>query len=497
MRYIKLPSENFGKFFNSLREWGGRVYGPVKKGKVYSFQEVGGDPAEMALDYNRTMLPPKKFFVGGPRETILRLKNGHWEEETNVEPTVLFGLHSCDIHGLKILDGVYLNEPVDPPYYLRRREATLIVGISCMPDEYCFCKSLGTHFAMDGFDLFLHELPDGWLVRIGSVRGHEIAWRHGELFEEVTDEDLANFREFEERRANSFRRELPQGGAWPTCSIWPTTARSGRSTRRYVSAAATATWSAQRADATRYATAGRTRTARCARGGTTRASWRTMVWSPGATTSGQRAWTASGTATTARVTSTPPRRATTASAAGDATSSARRRLSTSGGFLRRSGGVAPMNPYMSHDARILEVKDLTPREKLFTLRFVDPPEVGANFSFRPGQFVIVDVRGFGEFPISLCSSPTRKGYLQLCIRKAGRMTKFIHGMKEGDIIGIRGPYGNGFPMERMEGSNLILVAGGLGMAPPPLGALVRHRHGKVRARPPFLRDQGLRGHTLP
>jgi len=122
------------------------------------------------------------------------------------------------------------------------------------------------------------------------------------------------------------------------------------------------------------------------------------------------------------------------------------------------------NPHQSYDARILEMKDLTPREKLFTLRFLDP-EVGEHFIFRPGQFVIVDMRGFEEFPISLCSSPTRKGYIQLCIRKAGRMTKFIHKMKEGEIVGIRGPYGNGFPMEEMEGSNLILVAGGLGMAP--------------------------------
>ncbi|WP_297068845.1 NAD(P)-dependent hydrogenase/sulfhydrogenase 2 subunit gamma [Thermococcus sp.] len=122
------------------------------------------------------------------------------------------------------------------------------------------------------------------------------------------------------------------------------------------------------------------------------------------------------------------------------------------------------NPYESHNARILEVKDLTQREKLYTLRFTDR-EISGSFNFWPGQFVIVDLKGFGEFPVSLCSPPTRKGYIQLCIRRVGRVTKFIHGMKEGDIVGIRGPYGNGFPMEAMRGSNLILVAGGLGMAP--------------------------------
>nr|WP_042699904.1 hypothetical protein [Thermococcus sp. PK] len=63
--------------------------------------------------------------------------------------------------------------------------------------------------------------------------------------------------------------------------------------------------------------------------------------------------------------------------------------------------------FQTHDARILEVKELTSREKLFTLRFVDP-ELNRSFKYKPGQFVIVDIRGFGEFPISLCSTPTRE-----------------------------------------------------------------------------------------
>ncbi|MCD6372769.1 MAG: 4Fe-4S dicluster domain-containing protein [Thermococcus sp.] len=208
MRYVKLPSENFGEFFNFLQRLG-PTYGPVKEGKTHHFREVKG-VSEMDLNYTRTMLPPKKFFVR-PRERLFRLENGWWKEEDGERPFVLFGVHACDIHGLKILDKVYLSDPVDP-YYSKRRQNAFIVGISCMPDEYCFCKSLGTHFAMDGFDLFLHELPDGWLVRIGSVRGHEVAWENEKLFEEVTDEDLRHFKEFEEKRANAFQKEIPQEG---------------------------------------------------------------------------------------------------------------------------------------------------------------------------------------------------------------------------------------------------------------------------------------------
>ena len=208
LRYVKLPSENFEGFFESLKSKG-TLYAPVKKGHTYSFQPVES-VSEVEMHYTRTILPPKKFFVR-PREELLRLKGGKWEEVSNGGPFVLFGVHSCDIHGLKILDKAYLDEPADP-YYKARRESALIIGISCIPDEYCFCKSLGTDFAMDGFDLFLHELPDGWLVRVGSVRGHEIAWENEELFEEVTEEDLANFRAFEEKRAQSFKRKLNKEG---------------------------------------------------------------------------------------------------------------------------------------------------------------------------------------------------------------------------------------------------------------------------------------------
>jgi sulfhydrogenase subunit gamma (sulfur reductase) len=73
--------------------------------------------------------------------------------------------------------------------------------------------------------------------------------------------------------------------------------------------------------------------------------------------------------------------------------------------------------------------------------------------------------GVGEAPISICSIRTQKGMIDLCVRNVGRVTNAIHHLDIGSLVGIRGPYGNGFPMEEMEGSNLLLVAGGLGVAP--------------------------------
>jgi len=112
-------------------------------------------------------------------------------------------------------------------------------------------------------------------------------------------------------------------------------------------------------------------------------------------------------------------------------------------------------------ARIVEIVEMTAIEKLFRLEFVD----GSRMGFRPGQFVEVSVPGVGEAPISICKSPTRPGPLEITVRRVGRVTKALHAMKAGDVIGLRGPFGNGFPMEKMKGHDILLVAGGLGMAP--------------------------------
>ncbi|HII60295.1 NADPH-dependent hydrogenase/sulfhydrogenase 1 subunit beta [Pyrococcus horikoshii] len=205
MRYVKLPKENTYEFLERLKEWG-KLYAPVKiSEKFYDFREID-DVRKVEFHYTRTIMPPKKFFFK-PREKMFEFdlsKPEYKEVIEDVEPFVLFGVHACDIYGLKILDTIYLDELPDK-YYKIRREKGIIIGISCMPDEYCFCNLRKTDFADDGFDLFLHELPDGWLVRVGSPTGHRIVDKNIKLFEEVTDEDICAFREFEKKRQEAFK----------------------------------------------------------------------------------------------------------------------------------------------------------------------------------------------------------------------------------------------------------------------------------------------------
>lgn len=115
-------------------------------------------------------------------------------------------------------------------------------------------------------------------------------------------------------------------------------------------------------------------------------------------------------------------------------------------------------------AEILNVIRLTEMEKLFQVRILDAGE-SERFSFLPGQFVMVEVPGYGEIPISISSSASRSGYVELCIRRAGVVTGTLHRAERGARIGLRGPFGTHFPMEKMKGHDVLLIAGGLGLAP--------------------------------
>jgi len=122
------------------------------------------------------------------------------------------------------------------------------------------------------------------------------------------------------------------------------------------------------------------------------------------------------------------------------------------------------NPYLPQMARIVRIHRMVPDNYLFQLRFAEDAVV-ENWEHRPGQFVELSVIGTGEAPISISSPPTRKGILELCIRRAGRVTSALYRLPTNAMVGIRGPYGNGFPVEEMAGHDLLIIAGGLGMAP--------------------------------
>lgn len=125
---------------------------------------------------------------------------------------------------------------------------------------------------------------------------------------------------------------------------------------------------------------------------------------------------------------------------------------------------ADRNVYLPLRAVLEEIISQNKLVKTFNIVFEDAI-YDSNFTYLPGQFMMVSVPHCGEAPISFSSSPSRSGYFSLTIRKAGKLTTAIHELQVGDMIGLRGPYGNPFPMEELKGQNLLFVAGGIGMAP--------------------------------
>ncbi len=115
-------------------------------------------------------------------------------------------------------------------------------------------------------------------------------------------------------------------------------------------------------------------------------------------------------------------------------------------------------------ARIVRIYKMVDNNYLFTLRFLED-HLARSFRHTPGQFVMVSVPGTGEIPISISSSPSRPEVLELCVRRVGRVTNALYRMKTNDLVGVRGPYGNGYPMQEIMGNDVLLAAGGLGMAP--------------------------------
>jgi sulfhydrogenase subunit gamma (sulfur reductase) len=112
-------------------------------------------------------------------------------------------------------------------------------------------------------------------------------------------------------------------------------------------------------------------------------------------------------------------------------------------------------------ARITNVELLTPLEKKFGILLPD----GKILGHQPGQFVQVSIFGYGEAPISVCSSPTRVPGFELTVRNTGRLTDKMHSLPEGSLIGIRGPLGNGFDINALSGKDILFVCGGIGLAP--------------------------------
>ena len=133
----------------------------------------------------------------------------------------------------------------------------------------------------------------------------------------------------------------------------------------------------------------------------------------------------------------------------------------------------PMLPYPA------VIEDIQPEAygiSTFSLAFTDPAQA-SSFRFKPGQFNMIYLPGFGEVAISMSSDPSLPKVVGHTIRFAGSVTRALGRLRVGDAVGVRGPYGSAWPLEKALGKNLVIVAGGIGLAPlrPALFSILRRR----------------------
>jgi DNA-binding response OmpR family regulator/ferredoxin len=184
------------------------VVGVVRRGNRYAFERLS-QAEDLALDYDVTLISPKKYFLP-PREELLEFKFGDADSVKAVEeiqPRVIIGVHPDDLSAIELYDRVFTGVNPDP-YYIERREKTVVIALDNLnPSPHAFCPSMGTAIAASGFDLLLTDIGAEYLLTIGTSRGQELLDSHAVTSEARTVDVLAGAAE-REKALKKFTQNL-------------------------------------------------------------------------------------------------------------------------------------------------------------------------------------------------------------------------------------------------------------------------------------------------
>ncbi len=204
MKVLRLPKDKLDLFASVLQQFG-EVHAPVEQNGKYAFRRLARW-SDIRLDYKRTILPPKKYCLPA-KDTLFQYREGEGYvacDPASERRIILFGVHTCDIYGINILEQVFSGAYNDP-YFQARRRNIAVIGIDCTPDEHCFCRSMRADFVERGFDLFFQDLGDRYQVLVGTALGDDMALATGALFEPVTQEDLDEYKRRSTAKRQAFQ----------------------------------------------------------------------------------------------------------------------------------------------------------------------------------------------------------------------------------------------------------------------------------------------------
>lgn len=474
-----LSKADLGSFVAKLKA-DYEVFGPVAKDTEFVFGSIASAEG-LRLDYDTTILPPKRYFHR-PMETLFSFGGtadvtGEGEKVTGKQ--LLFGVHACDVNALLSLDQVFLGTYPDP-YYKAHRENTAIIGLNCVaPCENGFCASFNTGPAMDtGFDLALTDVGDKFVVEVGTSKGRELAAglaaaSNEELIAKsrvlracqqkirrrIDVENLGEFlhQNVEHPKWEELKEECLACGTCTT--VCPTCFCFG--VKDYVDLSLKAgerprTWdSCMFYEFSRVALDHVFRPNRAAR--IKQRIFHKLTYFnqqfevPGCVGCGRCVSTC--------IKSIDPVEIV---AAIQANPNPPKEVKL---FTPAVKKVSPeKNPWEPQKVIIKAIKQQTKDTTTYTFAFVDS-SIQEAYTYDPGVFNMISIFGIGEAPISISSCADVKESFDHTIRAVGNVTNALAKLQVEDIVGIRGPYGTGWPVEEMKGKNVLLVAGGIGLAP--------------------------------
>lgn len=209
-KYAILLKVDFDDFIGRLAKIQ-KLAAPVRRGEnSFKFGEVktGG---EIALYSIPTILPPKKYFL--PQNEILveyDKRQKKWEATIYSEPLTVFGVHTCDLAGIQCLNMVFL-DPMDANYNIRKKKI-LIIGLECNDycDSYASCGLMETYMPDGGYDMFMTDLEDRFLIHISTPMGEEMAGKL-KMLRQATDKDMEALAKLREKKKIIFKPEVDIG----------------------------------------------------------------------------------------------------------------------------------------------------------------------------------------------------------------------------------------------------------------------------------------------
>ena len=482
-----ISKSDFQDFVNNLiKDDSYNVIGVKSRGNKFAFSPLQ-TAEELRLDYDVTLLPPKKYFFP-QRETLFTydLAGGFSAKKPDeAKPMVIIGVHPYDIVALLHMDEIF-RETKSDPYYFKKRESSIIIGVNIQKlSKWNFSSYMGSSTVDYGFDLMLTDLGNRYIINIGSQKGEELLSKYaknittalardiqiaGQKKREIMNLSQQTFDFSPELIPELLKDSYGKSGFWekhsekclacgscvlvcPTCYCFDVkdnpdlTLEAGERIR---------TWDGcLLEDFAKIASGENFRATRPTR-------YRHRYFKKG-----KYLYDRFGFVSCVGCGRCSSNCLPNIANPVDLFNDMYHEMQNSGSQIK-AGAAPEINiqtegniNFVPKLATIVKKTPMTALETLFEIKLDD----GSDLNHKPGQFVEVSAFGIGEAPISLSSSPTKKGTFEICVRKLGNVTTRLHKLNEGDKVGIRGPFGNGFDVDSLKSKDLLFIAGGLGIAP--------------------------------